>query len=287
MNDNKHHEVGEGYVPKINQVAQNYIDELLKEEKRLPKNFPLVADLIRYAIDRVYSTGRIPGKEFKADVYEQKPIKITQDVYIPVKEYPKFNFKGKILGPKGNTLKRLHQETLCSIAIKGRNSMRDQEREDELRQSGDPAFNHLNRDLYVEIGTIAPPAEAYARLAYALREIRKYIIPDRNDEISQEQYRELMQIDPQLARATYRIKSVPQKSIFQKLVNMGASSTASSAAHSVDDSSGQPKSIPCSPGMFCYEHINDSIVFQSVFVCSFHYTLACDKWFSIQLIGTM
>ena len=33
----------------------------------------------------------------------------------------------------------------------------------------------------------APPAEAHARVAYALAEVRKYLIPDSNDEIRQKQ----------------------------------------------------------------------------------------------------
>lgn len=35
-------------------------------------------------------------------------------------------------------------------------------------------------------------AEAYARVAYALAEVRKYLIPDSNDVIRQEQLRELI-----------------------------------------------------------------------------------------------
>ena len=37
----------------------------------------------------------------------------------------------------------------------------------------------------------APPAEAHARVAYALAEVRKYIIPDSNDEIRQKQVKNL------------------------------------------------------------------------------------------------
>ena len=36
-----------------------------------------------------------------------------------------FNFVGKLLGPKGNSLKRLQEETLTRMAILGRGSMRD------------------------------------------------------------------------------------------------------------------------------------------------------------------
>lgn len=103
-----------------------------------------------------------------------------------------FNFVGKLLGPKGNSLRRLQEETLCKMTVLGRNSMRDRVKEEELRSSKDPKYAHLNSDLHVEISTIAPPAEAYARIAYAMAELRKYLIPDSNDIIRQEQLRELM-----------------------------------------------------------------------------------------------
>ena len=43
----------------------------------------------------------------------------------------------------------------------------------------------------MEITAFAPPAEAHARVAYALTEVRKYLIPDSNDDIRQEQMREM------------------------------------------------------------------------------------------------
>ena len=46
----------------------------------------------------------------------------------------------------------------------------------------------------MEITAFAPPAEAHARIAFALTEVRKYLIPDSNDEIRQEQMRELEMI---------------------------------------------------------------------------------------------
>jgi len=52
-------------------------------------------------------------------------------------------------------------------------------------------YAHLADDLHVEITAIAPPAEAYARIAFALAEVRKYLIPDNNDNIRQEQMREM------------------------------------------------------------------------------------------------
>ncbi|XP_067637715.1 KH domain-containing, RNA-binding, signal transduction-associated protein 3-like isoform X1 [Eurosta solidaginis] len=187
--------------PRINGVAQKFLADLMEERERLSSEFPLCALLIDDAFERVYTTGRIPGTEFLADVNRQKSIKVMQKVFVPTKQYPKFNFTGKLLGPKGNSLRRLHEETQCKIFIKGRGSMRGTSKEEELRESGDPRYAHLHRDLYVEISTVAPPAEAHARVAYALAEIRKYLIPDKNDDVSQEQLRELMKIDPKSAQS--------------------------------------------------------------------------------------
>lgn len=64
--------------------------------------------------------------------------------------------------------------------------------EEDLRAALDPKYAHLNDDLHVEISALAPPAEAHARVAYALAEVRKYLIPDSNDVIRQEQLRELI-----------------------------------------------------------------------------------------------
>ena len=114
-----------------------------------------------------------------------------------------FNFVGKLLGPKGNSLKRLQEETLTKMAVLGKGSMRDKAREEELRLSKDPKYLHLSEDLHVEVTAFAPPAEAHARLSYALTEVRKYLIPDSNDQIRQLQMKELeilsnMSADPSL-----------------------------------------------------------------------------------------
>merc|ERR1711892_1002647 len=125
------------------------------------------------------------------DVYREKPIRLTVKVQVPLKEHPKFNFVGKLLGPKGNSLKRMQEETLTKMAVLGRGSMRDRDREEQLRVSRDPKYLHLMENLHVEIVAFAPPAEAYARLSYAITEVRKYLIPDSNDHIRQLQMKEL------------------------------------------------------------------------------------------------
>jgi hypothetical protein len=39
-----------------------------------------------------------------------------------------FNFVGKLLGPKGNSMKRLQEETMCKMAVLGKGSMKDRQK---------------------------------------------------------------------------------------------------------------------------------------------------------------
>ncbi|KAH8290785.1 hypothetical protein KR054_005964 [Drosophila jambulina] len=191
--DHGHHGTDAGGSVQINEKANEYIRDCMAERNRMDRKFPIAEKLLEGEIEKVQTTGRIPSREQKyADIYREKPLRISQRVLVPIREHPKFNFVGKLLGPKGNSLRRLQEETLCKMTVLGRNSMRDRVKEEELRSSKDPKYAHLNSDLHVEISTIAPPAEAYARIAYAMAELRKYLIPDSNDIIRQEQLRELM-----------------------------------------------------------------------------------------------
>ncbi|XP_076022084.1 KH domain-containing, RNA-binding, signal transduction-associated protein 2 [Genypterus blacodes] len=125
------------------------------------------------------------------DIISNKNIKLCERVLIPVQQYPKFNFVGKLLGPRGNSMKRLQEETGVKMSILGKGSMRDKAKEEELRMSGEAKYAHLSNDLHVLIEVFAPPGEAYSRMSHALEEIKKFLVPDYNDEIRQEQLREL------------------------------------------------------------------------------------------------
>ncbi|XP_056324985.1 protein quaking-B [Danio aesculapii] len=53
---------------------------------------------------------------------------LQEKLYVPVKEYPDFNFVGRILGPRGLTAKQLEAETGCKIMVRGKGSMRDKKK---------------------------------------------------------------------------------------------------------------------------------------------------------------
>lgn len=159
-----------------------YIKELNKEKAALDvSSHPVAVKLIEAEIAAAQK-GKYKDPKNVFDLYRDRPIKASVKISVPVKEYPRFNFVGKLLGVRGSTLKRLQADTMTKIAILGRGSMRDKAKEDECRASLDPKYNHLNDDLHIEIFANGPPAEAHARLAYAMVEVRKYLTPDPNEE---------------------------------------------------------------------------------------------------------
>ncbi|XP_039745088.1 KH domain-containing, RNA-binding, signal transduction-associated protein 2 [Pararge aegeria] len=144
-----------------------------------------------------HKNGEWRGERRMLDITRDKPVKVCVRVVVPVRDHPKFNFVGKLLGPKGNSLKRLQEDTMCKMAVLGRGSMKDRQKEEELRLSGDPKFAHLSDELHVEISAFATPAEAHARIAYALAELRRFLVPDYNDDIRQEQMLEMQILSSQ------------------------------------------------------------------------------------------
>ncbi|CAB3406006.1 unnamed protein product [Caenorhabditis bovis] len=60
--------------------------------------------------------------DFAHQITKENRITITETLYVPVKKYPKYNFVGRILGPRGMTVKQLEKETGCKIFVRGRAS---------------------------------------------------------------------------------------------------------------------------------------------------------------------
>ncbi|XP_065368333.1 uncharacterized protein LOC135960861 [Calliphora vicina] len=188
--------------PETNVVDQSLLEDLRKEQSSLTDNFPICALLIDEALDRFFSNGLVPGCECYADVLNHEPMKLTQKVFVPVKQYPELNLSSMF----GSSLVQLQEATQCEIQIKGRNSMIDKVKEEELRQSGDPRFKHLNKDLFLEISTVSTPIECYTRIAYALGEIRKCLIPETNDDVSHEELSEIIKIEPEVVGTQQIVK---------------------------------------------------------------------------------
>ncbi|XP_033152486.1 RNA-binding protein asd-2 [Drosophila mauritiana] len=164
------------------------------------------------------------------DITRDKPVKVAVKVAVPVRDHPKFNFVGKLLGPKGNSMKRLQEDTMCKMAVLGRGSMRDRRKEEELRGSGDSRYAHLFEDLHVEISTFAAPAEAHARIAYALAEVRRFLVPDYHDDIRQEQMWEMQALTSTPALGAHSLEDSHSPTINSSSQVGGATNSSSNGA---------------------------------------------------------
>ncbi|XP_029586229.1 KH domain-containing, RNA-binding, signal transduction-associated protein 1 isoform X1 [Salmo trutta] len=171
-----------------------YLPELLAEKDSLDSSFTHAMKLISAEIERIQKgeSKKEAERETYLDLFTTKNIKVKERVLIPVKQYPRFNFVGKILGPQGNTIKRLQEETGAKISVLGKGSMRDKAKEEELRKGGEPKYAHLGMELHVFIEVFAPIPEAYLRMAHAMDEVKKFLIPqDTMDGICQDQFMEI------------------------------------------------------------------------------------------------
>ncbi|XP_047145048.1 splicing factor 1 isoform X1 [Hydra vulgaris] len=57
--------------------------------------------------------------------YKAPTSKIQDKVFIPAERNPAVNFIGLLIGPRGNTLRRLEKETGCKIIIRGKGSVKE------------------------------------------------------------------------------------------------------------------------------------------------------------------
>ncbi|XP_028063717.1 KH domain-containing protein At2g38610-like isoform X3 [Camellia sinensis] len=94
---------------------------------------------------------------------------------IPVDTFPNFNFVGRLLGPRGNSLKRVEATTGCRVYIRGKGSIKDPDKEDKLR--GRPGYEHLNEPLHILIEADLPAHIVDIRLRQAQEIIEELLKP--------------------------------------------------------------------------------------------------------------
>ncbi|XP_071377826.1 KH domain-containing, RNA-binding, signal transduction-associated protein 1a isoform X3 [Centroberyx affinis] len=164
---------------KIKMEDSKYLPELLAEKDSLDSSFTHAMKLISAEIERIQKgeVKKEAEKETYLDLFATRNLKLKERVLIPTKQYPRVNFVGKILGPQGNTIKRLQEETGAKISVLGKGSMRDKNKEEELRKGGEAKYAHLSMELHVFIEVTAPIPEAYLRMAHAMEEVKKFLIP--------------------------------------------------------------------------------------------------------------
>ncbi|KAK0178678.1 hypothetical protein PV327_007547 [Microctonus hyperodae] len=98
------------------------------------------------------------------------------------------------------TAKQLEQETGCKIMVRGKGSMRDKKKEEQNR--GKPNWEHLTDELHVLLTVEDTENRATLKLARAVEEVKKLLVPvqaDGEDELKKRQLMELAIIN-----GTYR-----------------------------------------------------------------------------------
>ncbi|XP_032040170.1 KH domain-containing RNA-binding protein QKI isoform X3 [Anas acuta] len=143
-------------------------------------------------------------------------VQLQEKLYVPVKEYPDFNFVGRILGPRGLTAKQLEAETGCKIMVRGKGSMRDKKKVsfksrdnhdpavmevEEEQNRGKPNWEHLNEDLHVLITVEDAQNRAEIKLKRAVEEVKKLLIPAAEGEDS---LKKMQLMELAILNGTYR-----------------------------------------------------------------------------------
>ncbi|KAJ0986937.1 hypothetical protein J5N97_005293 [Dioscorea zingiberensis] len=122
-------------------------------------------------------------------------VKKTIRVDIPVDKYPAYNFVGRLLGPRGNSLKRVEASTECRVLIRGRGSIKDPTQEEMLR--GKPGYEHLSEPLHILVEAEMPVEIVEARLMQAREILEDLLKPvdESQDFFKKQQLRELAMLN--------------------------------------------------------------------------------------------
>ncbi|XP_008786388.1 KH domain-containing protein At1g09660/At1g09670-like isoform X2 [Phoenix dactylifera] len=110
---------------------------------------------------------------------------------VPVNKFPNYNFVGRLLGPRGNSLKRVEATTQCRVYIRGQGSVKDTLKEEKLRDT--PGYDHLSEPLHVLVEAEFPADVVDARLSQAVGILEDLLKPvdESKDYYKKQQLREL------------------------------------------------------------------------------------------------
>ncbi|KAJ3393362.1 hypothetical protein HDU84_002157 [Entophlyctis sp. JEL0112] len=127
---------------------------------------------------------KIPG--FVPPVDYKKPTKAAEKYFLPAKEFPEINFIGLLIGPRGNTLKKMESESGAKISIRGKGSVK----EGKSRVDGQLAPGE-EEDLHC---LVVAPTESQVKAA--IKMIEKVVetaatVPEAQNELKRLQLREL------------------------------------------------------------------------------------------------
>jgi splicing factor 1 len=135
---------------------------------------------------KLIEEGQKRFKDFKPPADYKKSNKHVEKVWIPSLEFTEINFIGQLLGPRGNTLKKMETESGAKISIRGKGSIK----EGKARQDGVLAPGE-EEDLHCLV-----TADSEEKIAKAVKLINKIIetaasVPEEHNELKRQQLRAL------------------------------------------------------------------------------------------------
>ncbi|XP_039536858.1 protein quaking-A isoform X2 [Pimephales promelas] len=180
--------VGEMEVKERPRPSPDYLMQLLNEKKlmtSLPNLCGIFTHLERLLDEEITRVRKDMYNDTVNGLVDKHPLELPEPMgpivhlqeklFVPVKEYPDYNFVGRILGPRGLTAKQLEAETGCKIMVRGRSSMRDRKKEEQNR--GKPNWEHLNEELHVLITVEDTQTRAEIKMRRAVEEVKKLLVP--------------------------------------------------------------------------------------------------------------
>ncbi|KAF9916766.1 hypothetical protein BX616_002880 [Lobosporangium transversale] len=128
--------------------------------------------------------------DFRPPADYKRPTKTMDKVYIPVKEFPEINFIGLLIGPRGNTLKKMESESGAKISIRGKGSVKEGKSRSDSASSA-----NQEEDLHCLVS-----ADSEDKVAKAIQLINKIIetsasVPEGQNELKRMQLRELASLN--------------------------------------------------------------------------------------------
>lgn len=107
-------------------------------------------------------------------VAEGDVVTVEEKVAVPVDTNPEYNFIGRLMGPRGMTIKRLEQETGCRLLVRGRGSIKNAVKEETLRRK--LGFEHLNENLHILVQAKDAKNRAQIKLNRGVEAIKQMLV---------------------------------------------------------------------------------------------------------------
>ncbi|RKP39389.1 hypothetical protein BJ085DRAFT_5073, partial [Dimargaris cristalligena] len=138
---------------------------------------------------RLVQQATLKDPEYRPPADYRKPTRVSEKIFIPAKEYPHVNFIGLLIGPRGNTLKKMESTSAAKISIRGKGSIKEGRTGDVSNIPG------AEEDLHCFIS-----ADTEEKVKKAVDMVQKIITssaitPEYQNQLKQEQLRELASLN--------------------------------------------------------------------------------------------